>query len=440
MRSLGLLLLLAAAVGAQDLGKKAPPQKEAIALVNATIHTVGGATHAQGYVLFEKGRILEVGAGSREFPEGVRVVDCAGLHAYPGFIAANTQLGITEIGAVRASRDFNETGGVTPEVRAAVAVNPDSTLLPVARSNGVLAAAVFPSGGMIPGRASILRLEGWTWEEMALRDDAGLVVQWPFARPIRARWMTRSEEEQAEATRKGLDRIKEVFARAEAYRDARAADPALPVDIRLEAMLGALPGRGGASPAPLPVFLQAQEVDQIVSAVSFAASRGLRAVVVGGRDALLCADLLKRHDVGVMLQGTIVLPRRADSDFDEPFRLPARLQAAGVRWCLTSGEEPAHERNLPYSAALAVAHGLDRDTAIRSITLSVAEILGVADELGSLETGKSATLFLCDGDPLEIPTRVVRAFIDGREVDLSNKQTMLYEKYREKYRQSGLIR
>ncbi len=440
MRILALLVLLATTALAQDLGKKAPPQREAIALVHATIHTVSGETHAPGYLLFDKGRIVEVGAGSREFPEGVRVVDGTGLHAYPGFIAANTQLGITEIGAVRASRDFNEVGGVTPEVRAAIAVNPDSTLLPVARSNGVLAAAVFPSGGTIPGRASVLRLEGWTWEEMALRDDAGLVVQWPLARPIRARWMSRSEEEQVEAMRKGLERIQEIFARAEAYRDARAADAALPVDIRLEAMLRVLPGRGGASPAPLPVFFQAQEYDQIVSAVSFAAARGLRAVIVGGRDAPLCADLLKRHDVGVILQGTIVLPRRADSDYDEPFRLPARLQAAGVRWCLTSGEEPAHERNLPYSAALAVAHGLDRETAIRSITLSVAELLGVAGDLGSLEPGKSATLFLCDGDPLEIPTRVVRAFIEGREVDLSNKQTVLYEKYREKYRQAGLLR
>ncbi|MFQ5845332.1 MAG: amidohydrolase, partial [Planctomycetota bacterium] len=224
--------LLPGAARAQDLGHKAPPQSEPIALVNATVHTVSGGTIEGGSVLFEQGRIVEVARGPREFAPPVRRIDLAGKHVYPGLIASNTRLGLTEIGAVRATHDFDEVGAVTPEVRAAVAVNPDSTLIPVARSNGVLTAAVLPAGGAIPGRLSILGLDGWTWETMTLVDDAGLVVNWPHVRPIRSRWMDLSDEEQRRQARRRLERVRQAFDRAKAYRAARRADPSLPEDLR----------------------------------------------------------------------------------------------------------------------------------------------------------------------------------------------------------------
>jgi imidazolonepropionase-like amidohydrolase len=202
----------------------------------------------------------------------------------------------------------------------------------------------------------------------------------------------------------------------------------------------ASPGpEGGAAPEQLPVFIFANDLDQITAAVTWAAGRKLRPVIVGGQDAPLAADLIRKHAVPVIVSGTHSFPRRADRPYDDAFTLPARLEAAGIDWCLASGQETPHERNLANNAATAAAYGLDADATVRAITLSAARILGVGDRLGSLEAGKSATLIVCDGPVLEVATRVERAFIDGRGIDLSNKQNKLAEKYREKYRQSGQV-
>lgn len=430
MRRAAALLLVAAALAAQDLTPRAGPQQAPVALVGATVHPVSSPPIGNGFVLFAEGRIVAVGAEPPPFPAGTVVVDARGRHVYPGLFAPYTRLGLTEIGAVRATRDFDEVGEVTPEARTAVAVNPDSTLLPVARSNGVLTFAAFPSGGAIPGRPSVLSVEGWTWEEMAILDDAGVFVSWPLARrgPPRGRRERRKEDPDEE--KRILERIEIVrraFADARAYVRAREADPATPVDVRFEAMRGVLARER-------PVFLEADDYDQIVGAVEFAAGQDLRAVVVGGRDSHLCTDLLLRHDVAVIVDGVHAFPKRTDSDFDEVYRLPARLEAAGVRWCLASGEGASNERNLPYAAARAAAYGLPRDAALRAVTLGPATVFGLERELGSLEPGERATLLVADGDVLEVTTRVLRAFVDGREIDLSNKQTALAAKYREKYR------
>lgn len=424
---------LAGAANAQDLGIKAPPQNHPVLIENATIHTVSGETIEAGYVLFDGGIIKDVGSGPAPEPVADAVViDGTGKHVYPGLIGPVTQLGLTEIQALRQSADHDETGDVSPEVFAAVAINPDSTLLPVTRSNGVLIVGTFPTGGTIPGRASVVHLDGWTWEEMAIKPDAGLVISWPQMRPFNAWWMDRSEEEQQRGISERLKAIDEAFDTAAAYLAAKAADPDHPTDLRWEGMRGVFPGGEGEQK---PVFIQAQDIDQITGAVSWAVERGLRPVIVGGRDAALCADLLKRHGVPVIVGGTHKFPRRADAAYDEAFTLPAELEAAGVKWCLATSDDTAHERNLPYNAATAAAYGLDPEAAVRGITLSTAEILGIDGNYGSVQTGKSATLIVTSGNPLEITTSVERAFIDGREIDLSNKQTKLAEKYREKYRQ-----
>jgi len=424
-------LMVTALVCAQDLTVTAPPQRAPVAIVNATVHTLSGATHDPGYVVFDRGRIVDVGPVDDARSGKGRVIDADGLHVWPGLIGAHTRLGLTEISAVRAMRDYDEVGSMTPEIRAAVSVNPDSTLIPVARSNGVLAAGVFPSGGRIPGRASVIQLEGWTWEDMTLDDAAGLVLDWPRARPVTAWWMTRSEEEQRKEIREARAQIDEFFAAAKAYVEAKAADPSHPTDLRFEAMRDVLPG---AEPQA-PVFISANDVDQITAAVTWAAEEGLTPVIVGGRDAPLAADLLRKHDVPVMLVGTHRFPKRADAPYDDAFTLPKRVHDAGLRWCLASGESAAHERSLPYNAATAVAYGLDHDDAMRAITLWAAETLGVGDRIGSLEPGKDATLIVTTGSPLDVRTELRHAFIQGREIDLSNKQTELNEKYREKYRQ-----
>lgn len=448
----------ASAAHAQDLGHKAPAQAKPIAIVHAEIQPISSEPIFDGFIKFENGVIRGVGDATTIDVEGLKrdgyeVIDLSGkgMRVYPGLIAPYTQLGLIETAAVRATLDYGEVGSMTPEVRAVVAVNPDSTLIPVTRSNGVLTAGVFPltnpggqisyfdgPGGMMPGRAGVLRLDGWTWEDMTVRDDIGVVMNWPQARPIVAWWMNKSEEEQQKDINLQAERWERFFSDAAAYVAARekpadetARGTTLPTDLRFEAMRSVLKGAKDQR----PVFIFANDVDQITQAVQFCAKHGLRCVLIGGHDAPLCAELLKRHAVSVIVPGTIRFPKRDDAPFDDAYSLPARLEELGVKWTMASGEEAAHERNLPYSAALAAAYGLDPRAAIRAITLSAAEVLGIAKTHGSLESGKSATLFICDGDPLEIPTRIQRAFIDGREIDLRNKQTELDRKYREKYSQ-----
>ncbi len=422
------------AASAQDLGLKAAPQPAPVAIVNASVHPVSAPSIERGFVYFEGGRIVEIGEGDRVFPATTRVIDANGMQVWPGLIAPVTELGLTEIQAVRQTRDYHEVGEFTPEARAATGTNPDSTLIPVTRSNGILTYGAFPTSGAVPGTASVMRSDGWTTEDMAIRADAGVIINWPSMRPSQDWWADEPDAEQRRRIRERLDAIDTFFQQAISYRDGDR-----PVtSLRLEAALISLPGADGGAPER-PVFINANDVDQINAAVVWAVGMGMRPVIVGGSDAHLCAELLAAHDVPVILGGTQRFPKRADSPHDDPYTLPKRLADAGVRWCMASSDRTAHERNLPYNAAKAVAFGLPIDEAMRGLTLSTAEVLEVADEIGSLDAGKAATLIITDGHPLEVTTETVAAFIDGRQIDVSNKQTDLAEKYREKYRQTGMI-
>lgn len=388
-------------------------------------------------MLFDRGRIVGVGAGvPREVPPNTERIDATGRQVFPGFISAGTEMGLVEIPTTRATVDNNEVGDFNPEVMASTAVNPDSALFPVARQAGVLSALVMPSGGRIAGRASLMRLDGWTTTNMTIESQAGLVITMPMVRPVTDWWMNRSDDEQRKAIDRNLDELDRFFDDAAAYLAAPAESKEF--DQRLEAMRMFLPGPAG-TPPNRPVFIFASEMEQIASAVTWAAGRGLRPVIVGGRDAPLVAELLKAHDVPVIVQGTQGFPRRDDSPYDDAYTLPARLEAAGVRWCMATGDEGPNERNLPLHAARAAAYGLAPAAALRSVTLSTAEILGVAEQLGSLDAGKSATLFIASGDALESSTKVEAAWIDGKRIDLASRHTQFYEKYLEKYRQLGII-
>ena len=470
------IALASTTIHAQDLGHKAPPQTHTIAITNATIHTGTGETIPNGSLIFENGRItsiLEAGMTIAYAP-GTEVleIDAAGLHIYPGLISPYSQLGLTEINAVRATHDMRETLPMTPEVRAGTAINPDSTLLPVTRSNGILVAAIFPTArldltgdepkGLIPGRASVIRLDGWTTEDMTILPDAGLVVNFPLSRPIRAWWMDETEEDQTAGSARAIAALETFFNNAAAYHAARAEDSSLPTDLRYEAVKGVLPiqgrgpedrgrgpedqgrglknqGRGLSSPRQRPTFFRANDYDQIIGSLTFAAEHDLRPIIIGGRDAHLCLDLLGATDASVILETSFRMPKRDDAPYDDLYTRPQKLQAAGIPYAFMAGDDTAHERNLPYAAALAVAHGLSPDDALRALTLTPAELFGIEADYGSLEPGKSATLIITTGHPLDVLTNVELAFLDGRAIDLENKQTKLAEKYREKYRQLGLL-
>lgn len=402
----------------------------------ATVHTVTGPTLDDGYVVFKDGVIMEVGQGRPPRVRNAEVINADGMHLYPGLVAADTTLGLVETGAVDVTRDHSELGDITPEVRAAVAVNPDSDLIPVARANGILTAMVFPSGGLVAGRGSVIRLDGWTWEQMTIVPAAGLVISWPRTEPdMRESWWRpepKPEKEQREAIEKNLRRIDDLFDDAGDYITAVGADPTQGTDLRYEAMRDVLARRA-------PIFVHASTQGQIESAVTWAARRELDIVIVGGREAGQAAAMLREHDVPVIIGGLHALPGHRDDAYDEPFTLPSRLYQAGVRFAIASGAGAAHERNLNHNAATAVAFGLPQDQALKAVTADAATIIGIGDTHGAIEVGKAATLIVTTGDPLQITTDTLIAWIDGRRIDLGSRHKALYEKYREKYRQLGVI-
>lgn len=433
-----LLALAATLATAQDLTVTAPDQSAPVFLVGGTVHTVSGEVIPDGVVGFNDGIITVVGRRADVMPriqltDDTRLIDVTGKQVFPGLIASNTRLGLVEIGAVRATRDYNETGSITPEVTPAVAVNPDSTLIPVARSNGILTFASAPSGGRVPGAVSIMRAEGWTWEDMTLTARAAIALNWPS---MRAAYRAFPGDNNSSDPAEAVAAIDALVDRAEAYDTARRADDSTPVDVRLESMRALFPASGEAQ---IPLAISANDVDQIRAAVTWAAGRDLKSVIVGGRDAPLVSDLLTAHSVPVILSGTHTWPKRADSPHDDPFTLPARLHAAGVTFSIDTSDRDGNVRNLPYEAARSAAFGLDPAHALRSITLDAATILGLGDQLGSIDRGKRATLLVTDGHVLEVTSTIDHAFVDGREIDLTNKQTDLRDKYREKYRQLGKI-
>jgi imidazolonepropionase-like amidohydrolase len=416
----------------------APSRAETLLLSGATVHTVSGDTLAPGEVLIREGRIAGVGANLPR--EAARVVELRGLHLYPGLIAAPTHLGLTEIDAVRATRDTTEVGEFTPDVRSWISVNPDSELIPVARANGITHALPAPMSGVVGGLSGLIALDGWTMEEMAVKKPVALHVFWPTMtldptpkEAVRDKSKWKSLEDQAKDRRVKLKALEDFFEEARAYARARET-----------AELG-----GGSAPVPaweamlpvvrgeIPVMVHAAEVRQIKAAVQWAESNRLSIILAGGRDAWMAADTLAPRKVPVLFDATFDLPAREVEPHDVYFRAPAFLHKAGVTVGFTAGLEEmaaAHARNLPYHAAQAVAHGLPQEEALKGLTLYPARMLGVADRLGSIAAGREATLFAADGDILDIRANVKRMWIAGREVSLESRHTRLYEKYRQRPR------
>ncbi len=406
----------------------APPQDHPIALVGGTIHTVSGQTIHKGTILFDNGKITAIGT-KVTLPQHTERIDVTGKHVYPGLVAAHTLLGLTEISSIRATRDFSELGDVTPNVRAEVAINPDSELFPVTRANGILTALTVPTGGLISGTSGLMLMDGWTWEDMTLSAPVAMHVWWPSVRG--GFGDNRSQDERRTTRNERISAIRTAFREARAYLTAKEAEsqrgvPYHDSDLRWEAMIPVLKGE-------IPVIVHANTLGQIQAAVDWGGDAGIRLVLAGGRDAWRMADLLNEKGIPVIIGGIHQTPSRRWENFDTPFTNPLNLYNAGVKFCISDGGGGSNERNLPYHAATAASYGLPRDEALKAVTLYPAEILGVADKIGSLEVDKDATLIITNGDPLEIMTNIERAFIQGRDIDLTSKHTMLYEKYKRKY-------
>jgi imidazolonepropionase-like amidohydrolase len=429
MRATGLLLSLAG-IGVLTASVA---HGETTAFTHAVVHTAAGPVIENATVVVQNGRILSVGKDAA--PAGAQVVDCAGKHLWPGFVAPLSALGLVEVSSVRGTVDDAETGSINPNVRADVEINPDSELLPVARFNGITSAVVVPSTdgsrGGISGASALIHLDGWTREDMTIQAPLALHVRWPAMGISRSFFETRSEEEQKKDRDQAIKAIHEAFDDARAYAKARGAEgksgvPRHDQDVRWDAMGKALRGE-------IPVVFHAGALNQIQACLKFADEQGLgNLVLADGDDAWRIAPELKRRNVAVILGPSQELPRRSYEPYDEGMTQAAKLHEAGVRFCISdggSGGNAANARNLPYEAAYAAAYGLPREEALKSITLYPAQIFGVADRVGSIEAGKIADLVLGDGDPLEIETHVEQVWIAGKAVSMENRQTRLFHKY-----------
>lgn len=415
-----LVILMVTAVFAHDYAP-GPKQTAPILLKGGTLFTISDGVKEGHDLLLVDGRIAEI-AEDIAAPDGAAVIDITGRHVYPGLIAAGTNIGLVEIGAVRATVDTREVGRINPDVQSHTAYNPDSEIIPTVRSNGIAYAEIVPEGSMVRGRSCLLNLDAWTKEDAAEKLEVGLHISWPSVAVRTAWWETRSPEEQKKAMAESRRRLKKAFDDAEAYALAKAANPDIDIDSRWEAMLPVLSGE-------LPLFVHAGDYRQIEQAVAFCTERNLRMILVGGEEAWKVTDLLTTHDIPVIYFDTHNLPMRSDDDYDQAFKVPRLLDEAGVKFCF-GGSGSWTVRNLPFDAGQAVAFGLDKETALRALTLTPAEILGSEENIGSLEVGKKATVIVSDGDIMDHLTHnVTHMFIEGRVVNLDNKHKELYRKY-----------
>jgi len=400
-------------------------QNKPILLKGGILHTIENGTMYNVDLLFDNGTIQEIG-NEVIVPDNTKVINIKGKHVYPGLISACSTLGLQEIGAVRATRDYAEVGSINPNVRANVSYNPDSELIPISRSNGILTSLVVPRSGLISGQSSLMMLDGWTWEDATFRHPIGIHIFWPRVNFNKKKLKTNKKDSKQEL----IQNIDNYFLETLAYSKIKQKDDlTFKHDLKLDAMEQVVLGK-------LPLFVHANEISQIESAVYWAKRQNIKIIIVGGKDSWRLVGLLKENNIPVIYTQTFSTPGRRYESFDQSYKTPSILFEEGVKFCISNSESPfqtPHIRNLPYYAAKAASYGLPWDEALRSITLSTAEILGVQKRIGSLSIGKDATLFISDGDILDVRTNVEMAFINGRSVDLSDHHKDLYNKYQKKY-------
>ena len=425
-----LLFAVATSAFGQSVILNNPGKKPTIAIRNATIIPVTSPTIANGTIVFSNGIITAVGA-SVAIPANATVIDGTGLFVYPGLIDSGSHVGLEEISAVPGTVDTAELGDINPNARAEVAVNPHSNVIPVTRVNGITTVVTEPEGGIISGSSAMIQLAGWTPQEMTLKAPLAMHIHFPRLRNNPFDETPQDEEAAKEATKnytKQIDKLRDVFRDAQAYSKASAARTGhadikrIDRDLILEALVPVVEGRE-------PVVMHANLERDIRAALKFADEFKLKVILADAEDVARVIPELKSRNIPVILGPILSLPPREDDPYDLVFTNAKTLNDAGIPFAIQSLD--AHNaRNLPYQAAACAAFGLPKEIALRSVTIAPAQIFGVADKIGSLETGKLANIIVTDGDPLEIVTHVKRLFIGGEEITLDTNQTLLYEKFK----------
>ena len=415
-------------------------QKRPILLRGGILHTVSGQV-LEGYdLLFANGKITTIDKQIKPSPD-TDVYDIYEKHVVPGYIAPITQIGLVEIGAVKQTRDYSEVGNINPNVRANVSYNPDSELIPVTRSNGILIANSVPhSNGLIPGQSSCMMMDGWTWEDATIKHPTGLHINWPNMRLNFSKNVKTNEKKQRDNYQKKIRELDRLIRDTYSYhlrtsQKERRADQKQQTDLKLKALIPYFVNKK-------LIIIRANSVRQITAAIEWSEKHDLKIAIAGGRDSWRMTDMLVKYNIPIILQHVQTTPMRRYEPIHSSYKIPAVLQEKGVKFCLSTDQGypfNGHVRTLPNEAMRSAAWGLSKDQALRSITLSTAEILGIDKRVGSLESGKDATFFITNEHPLKISSNPIEAYIMGKKIDLTDRQKMLYEKYKEKYRRKGRL-
>lgn len=407
----------------------APPQQKPIALVGGTIHPVSGQPIPNGIIVFDKGVITAVGNSATPFDKSkTEIIDATGKHVYPGTIAVGSTVGLQEIASVRATLDFNEVGDLNPHARALIAYNTDSEVIPTLRSSGILIVQATPQGGLLSGTSSVFHTDGWNWEDAVLKQDDGIWMNWPayISRSFNFQDFSSSLKRNV-AQQEAINKLNQLFSDAKAYQEIANPNP---VNLRLNSLKALFAGTAN-------LYIRANLAKDIIESVKFAQSFGVdKIVIVGAQEADKVAGFLKENNISVVLNELHRLPDHQDAQVFQPYALPGKLLEAGVKTALSYNNEWWRVRNLSYQAGTAAGFSkrLDKEEALKLVTLYPAQILGIDKFTGSLEVGKHATLVITEGDILDMKTNIVnQAFIKGAKVNLDDKQKRLYEKYKEKY-------
>lgn len=422
-----LLFLLCVTLGfAQQT--PAPKQTKDFAIVGATAHIGNGTVIENSIIVVSNGKIITIGpeATTPLTRQAMDIIDAKGKDVYPGFIVANGTLGLVEVDAVKASNDLSEMGTFNPHIRSIIAYNTESKVTESMRPNGVLLGQVVPRGGRISGSSSVVQYDAWNWEDAAIKMDNGIHVNWPSSFS-RGRWWL-GEDPGLKPNKDYTKQVKELsdyFSESKSYNKGNKSELHLP----FEALAGLFDGSKR-------LYINADDEKGITDAVNFAKSQGVSNItIVGGYQAGNIASFLKQNDVSVFLRRIHSRPELEDDDYDTSYKLAKPLVDAGVLVALEpSGQmERMNSRNLPFYAGTTVAHGLTKAQALQLITQNPAKIMGIDDMYGTLEVGKSATLFISEGDALDMRTnQLTHAFIDGRQLSLETHQTELWKRFSEK--------
>ena len=415
---LTLGLIAVNALGAQPLLKS---EGGSFLLKGGTVHTVSNGV-LEADVLISGGLIQQI-EENLDPGSGVKVIDCSGLHIYPGMIDAGTTLGLSEVGSVSLTQDANEIGELTPHVKALTAVNPNSVLIPVTRVSGVTTVLTMPRGGQFPGTASLINLHGYTPAHMHAGFDV-VLMNYPSS-GRRGRRDSRSEEDIKKAEEKNLKAINEAWEQAKVYARVSSSDKNdIEYNPEMKALAKVVSGQS-------MLFVEVNAEKDILSAIKWVNKRNIKAVFTGVAEGWRIADSLVQADIPVITGPIFSTPRRSSDRYDAAYTNAGLMAKAGVKVAIRSMESE-NVRNLPYNAGFAAAYGMGTEEALRAITLTPAEIMGVEDRYGSIEGGKVANLFVCDGDPFETKTNVSHVFINGWKIPMDSRHIRLYNEFLER--------